>query len=61
MIRHFDEIFTRQFKDNIRQAYTSNLFVKNGEVMLGSGQLWIGNNPGSTKDKYGYQIIGINP
>lgn len=61
MIRHYDEIFSKQFKDKIREAYTSNLFVKNGEVMLGTGQFWVANNSGSTKDKYSYQIVGINP
>jgi hypothetical protein len=61
MIRHYDEIFTRQFKDWIKQAYTSNLFVRNGEVMLGTGQIWVANKPGSTRDKYSLQIVAINP
>jgi hypothetical protein len=61
MIRHYDEIFTRQFKDKIRQAYTTNLFTRNSEVMLGTGEIWFGNVSGSTKDKYSYQIVSVNP
>jgi len=61
MIRHYDEMFTHQYKDKIKQAYTSNLFTKNGEVMLGTGEIWVGNSPGSTKDKNRFQIVAINP
>lgn len=61
LIQHFSQIFNKEFKDKIRRAYTTNLFVKNGSVMLGNGELWISNKPGSTKDQFDFTIIAINP
>ena len=61
LIREFEQIFTHSYKDKIRQAYTSNLFCKNGAVMVGDGALWISNTVNSTKDKYGFEIMTINP
>lgn len=61
MIRHFSQIFTKEYKEKISHDYTTNLFVKNGAVMLGNGELWISNKTGSTKDQFDYSIIAINP
>jgi hypothetical protein len=61
LITFFDEIFSKKFKDRIRQYYTTNLFTKNGSVMLGNGEIWISNTANSTKDKYAFNIITINP
>ena len=61
MIRHFSQIFTKEYKEKIAHDYTTNLFVKNGSVMLGNGELWITNKTGSTKDQFDYTIIAINP
>jgi len=61
LIQHFSQIFTKEFKEKISQVFTTNLFVKNASVMLGNGELWISNKPGSTKDLFDYTIIAINP
>lgn len=61
LIRYFDLIFTKNYKEKIRQAYTTNLFTKNGSVMLGNGEIWIGNTSNSTKDKHALEIIAVNP
>jgi len=61
MIRYFDQLFTNNFKERIKQYYTTNLFTKNGSVMFGKGELWISNTANSTKEKYGFNIVAINP
>jgi hypothetical protein len=61
LIQYFSQIFTKEYKEKISHAYTTNLFVKNGSVMLGNGELWISNKPGSTKDQFDYTIIAVNP
>lgn len=60
-IKYFDEIFTPEFKNKIQYTYTTNLFNKNGEVMLGNGEIWIGNTTKSVENKYNYIITAINP
>jgi hypothetical protein len=61
LIRYFDALFTNNFKERIKQYYTTNLFTKNGSVMFGKGELWIGNTANSTKEKYAFNIVAINP
>lgn len=60
LIKYFDQVFTKQFKEKIKNAYTTNLFNKNGAVMLGSGEIWVGNTSNSTSEKYDFCIIAIN-
>jgi hypothetical protein len=61
LIHYFDQLFTNNFKERIKQYYTTNLFSKNGSVMFGKGELWIGNTANSTKEKYAFNIVAINP
>ncbi len=61
LIRYYDEVFTNQFKEKIRKAYTTNLFARNGAVMLANGEIWVGNAPNSTKDTHSFEVIAINP
>lgn len=61
LIRYYDEVFTKYFKEKIRKAYTTNLFVRNGAVMLANGEIWVGNVPNSNKDKHSFEVIAINP
>jgi hypothetical protein len=58
--KYYNQIFTQKFKDKIRDTYTTNLFSKNSEVMLGNGEIWIGNTGNSTEKKYGFIITAIN-
>jgi len=48
------------FKQKIKEDYTTNLFNKDGEVMLGNGEIWIG-NPSRPTDKNKFIIASINP
>lgn len=57
-IKYYNQIFTKKFKDKIKSDLTTNLFDRNGEVMLGSGEIWIGN---STSKKNNFLITAINP
>ena len=60
-IKYFDEVFNSEFKNKIRYTYTTNLFHKNGEAMLGDGAIWIGNTSKSVEGKYAFIITAINP
>jgi len=60
MIKYFDQIFNKDFKKKIGSAFTTNLFNKNGEAMLGHGEIWISNGPKSTEDNYSFLITAIN-
>jgi hypothetical protein len=40
-IKYFDQIFTPAFKARITSEYTTNLFTKNGDEMMGDGEIWI--------------------
>jgi len=55
-IKYFDQIFTPKFKAKIKEDYTTNLFTKNGAVMLGDGEIWVS----GTERSKDFVIIAIN-
>jgi len=59
-LKYAGKVLTPALQNKVRDTYTTNLFVKNGEVMLGDGEVWITNTPNSTKSKYGFSVIAIN-
>ncbi|HEY2581323.1 MAG TPA: hypothetical protein VGI43_05935 [Mucilaginibacter sp.] len=61
LIKYYEQIFTAKFKEKIKSDYTTNLFCKGGEVMLGDGEIWISNTPNSIEHKYDFIINAINP
>src|SRR6185312_5456863 len=54
LMKYYNQVFTPKFKDKIRHQYTTNLFNKNGEAMLGDGEIWISNTQKSTAQNYGF-------
>lgn len=60
LIKHFNEIFTLDFKNKIRHSYTTNLFEKTEGIMFSDGRIWITNTENSTENKYAYTIAAIN-
>lgn len=60
LITNFNRIFHQEFKNEIKSASVCNMFNNYQGVMLGDGQIWVNNTPGSTKDKYGFCISTIN-
>ena len=59
-LKYYSQIITTKFKNKIRYDYTTNLFNKDGEAMLGDGEIWIGNTPTSTENNYNFIILAIN-
>jgi hypothetical protein len=59
-LKAYDSIITTEFKEKLNHVYTTNLFTKDGEVMLGNGEIWIGNTTHSSEEKYDFIITTIN-
>jgi hypothetical protein len=59
-IDHFNQICYPEFRKMIKADCTCNLFSKDDEVMLGNGEIWVGNTINSTEKKFSYMIVAIN-
>ena len=42
LLKHYDQIFTQEFKKRIACCVPHNMFCKYTGVMLGSGEIWFG-------------------
>jgi hypothetical protein len=57
MIIYFNDIFNPDFKEIIKNEYTSYLFHNYMGIMLGNGEIWIN---ATSSNKFGFRITAIN-
>jgi len=58
LINNFEQIFYPEYKEKLKKTCVCNMFTNDKGVMLGDGEIWIGNNLADKKNSY--QIIAIN-
>jgi hypothetical protein len=59
-LQQYNKIFNPVYKKKILESCTCNLFANYNGVMLGDGEIWINQKPGSTEQSYDFVIITIN-